>query len=262
MDLFSTDAFISLISLTFMEIVLGIDNVVFIAIIAGKLPKAQQPRARNLGLILALIPRIILLLFISWLIHMEDILIDVTILDTNFKLTEKGAVLIAGGLFLLYKSTSEIHEKLEGDTHQNQKSKSISFGNAIVQIVLLNIVFSFDSILTAVGLANQVGIMIIAVILALGVTLVFAGRISDFVEKHPTVKMLALSFLLMIGFLLITESFIVNDHEVHVPKGYIYFAMAFSLFVEILNLRAKKNTDPIKLKKPLSRGIKAYVNHR
>ena len=248
MDLLSTDAFISLITLTFMEIVLGIDNVVFIAIIAGKLPKEQQTRARNVGLVLALIPRVILLLFISWLINMEDNLIDITILGNNFKLTEKGVVLLIGGIFLLYKSTSEIHEKLEGESQKTQKSKYISFTNAIVQIVLLNIVFSFDSILTAVGLARQVHIMIIAVILALGVTLIFAGRISDFVEKHPTVKMLALSFLLMIGFLLITESFIVNDHEVHIPKGYIYFAMAFSLFVEILNLRAKKNAEPIKLK--------------
>lgn len=248
MDLFTTDAFISLVTLTFMEIILGIDNVVFIAIIAGKLPKDQQAKARTLGLILALIPRVVLLMFISWLIHLKDYLVDFTALGYHIQLTEKGVVLMAGGLFLLYKSTSEIHEKLEGDEKNNLKARQISFVNAIIQIVLLNIVFSFDSILTAVGLANKVIIMIIAVILALLVTLVFAGKISDFVEAHPTVKMLALSFLLLIGFLLITESFIVNGHEVHVPKGYIYFAMAFSLFVEILNLRARHKSDPVKLR--------------
>lgn len=248
MELFTTDSLVSLLTLTFMEVVLGIDNVVFIAIIAGKLPKEQQAKARNLGLVLALIPRVLLLLFISWLIGLKDLLVDISILGHQIQLTEKGAVLLVGGIFLLYKSTSEIHEKLEGGEEGASGAKRMSFTNAIIQIVLLNIVFSFDSILTAVGLAKKVSIMIIAVVVALLITLAFAGKISSFVEQHPTVKMLALSFLLLIGFLLITESFIVDGHEVHIPKGYIYFAMAFSLFVEILNLRAKKNADPVKLK--------------
>ncbi len=245
---FTSDALISLFSLTFMEVVLGIDNVVFIAIIAGKLPEKQQDRARNWGLILALIPRIILLLFISWLIGLKDWLIDVTILGIQIQLSEKGAVLLIGGLFLLYKATTEIHEKLEGSHTQGAKKKNISFASALIQIVLLNVVFSFDSILTAVGLADKVEIMIVAVIIALLITLAFAKGISDFVEKHPTVKMLALSFLLLIGFLLVTESFVVNGEEVHIPKGYIYFAMAFSLFVELLNMRLRKQSEPVKLK--------------
>ncbi len=249
-ELLTTDAIVSLVSLTFMEIVLGIDNVIFIAIIAGKLPKEQQKKARNMGLILALIPRVILLLFISWLVGLKDELIHLELFGNVITMTEKGLVLLIGGLFLLYKATTEIHEKLEGAEGHKLKAKQVSFSSAIVQIVLLNIVFSFDSILTAVGLAKQVSIMIIAVIFALIVTLAFAGAISDFVEKHPTIKMLALSFLLLIGFLLVTESFIINREPVHVPKGYIYFAMAFALIVEILNLRMRKNEKPVHLKNP------------
>lgn len=248
--LFTTDGIISLVSLTFMEIVLGIDNVIFIAIIAGKLPVEQQRKARNWGLILALIPRVILLLFISWLIALKDELIHLEILDYTITMTEKGLVLFVGGLFLLYKATTEIHEKLEGVEGGKVKAKQMSFSTALVQIILLNIVFSFDSILTAVGLAKEVIIMIAAVVFALGVTLIFAESISNFVEKHPTVKMLALSFLLLIGFLLVTESFVINGEEIHVPKGYIYFAMAFSLVVEMLNLRMKKNSEPVHLKNP------------
>jgi predicted tellurium resistance membrane protein TerC len=246
--LFTTDGIISLVSLTFMEIVLGIDNVIFIAIIAGKLPVEQQRKARNWGLILALIPRVILLLFISWLIALKDELIHLEILDYTITMTEKGLVLFIGGLFLLYKATTEIHEKLEGAEGGAVKTKQMSFSTALVQIILLNIVFSFDSILTAVGLAKEVIIMIVAVVIALGITLIFAESISNFVEKHPTVKMLALSFLLLIGFLLVTESFVINGEEIHVPKGYIYFAMAFSLVVEMLNLRIKKNSEPVRLK--------------
>ena len=245
--LFTTDALISLVTLTFMEIVLGIDNVVFIAIVSEKLPKDQQSKARNIGLVLALLPRVILLLFISWIIGMESNLVNITLLGNNIRITQKGVILLIGGLFLLYSSTSEIHEKLEGHEDEKVGAKAVPFLTAIVQIVLLNIVFSFDSILTAVGLADHVEVMIIAVILALGFTLFFAGIVSNFVEKHPTVKMLALSFLLLIGFLLVTESFILNGEEVHVPKGYIYFAMAFSVFVEILNLRMKKHSEPLKL---------------
>ncbi len=251
--IFSTDGLISLITLTFMEVVLGIDNVVFIAIIAGKLPADQQAKARNWGLVLALIPRLILLLFVSWLIGLEDYLIDLEVLGHTVQMTEKGAVLLAGGLFLLYKSTSEIHEKLEGNKGQDGKAKQISFAGALFQIIILNVVFSLDSILTAVGLVREVSIMIVAVIVALLIMLVFAGKISNFVEKHPTVKMLALSFLLLIGFLLIAESFIFDGEEVHVPKGYIYFAMAFSLLVEILNLNMKKRAqEPVKLRSRFS----------
>jgi predicted tellurium resistance membrane protein TerC len=246
--LFTTDGIISLLTLTLMEVVLGIDNIVFIAIISGKLPRSQQKRARTWGNILAVIPRVILLLFISWLVGLHDKLVDFSLLGHSFYVTEKGMVLLVGGIFLLYKAVTEIHAKLEGeeDQHANPKAQANSFMNTIIQIVLLNIVFSLDSILTAVGLAKDVLIMILAVVISLLITLSFAGRISDFVEKHPTVKMLALSFLLLIGFLLVTESFVVDGHEVHVPKGYIYFAMAFSLFVEVLNLRLRKG-DPVKL---------------
>ncbi|WP_027000935.1 TerC family protein [Eisenibacter elegans] len=249
--LFTSAGLISLVSLTFMEIVLGIDNVVFISIVSSKLPAEQQARARNIGLVLALIPRLILLMFISWLINLKDNLIDITLLGHQIQLTEKGLVLLVGGLFLLYSATSEIHHKIDEVGHSgdkddkkgNKKKKTPSMTQAIVQIVLLNIVFSFDSILTAVGLAKHIEVMVIAVILSLLITLAFAGTVSRFVEKHPTVKMLALSFLLMIGFLLITESFIVDGHPVEVPKGYVYFAMMFSLFVELLNLRLRRSHE-------------------
>jgi predicted tellurium resistance membrane protein TerC len=244
--LLTTDGLISLLTLTLMEVVLGIDNIVFIAIISGKLPRSYQRKARNWGMVLAVVPRLILLLFISWLVNLKDKLIDVNIFGNQIHITEKGLVLLIGGLFLLYKAVTEIHAKLEGVEEHSPKSQANSFWNAIIQIVLLNIVFSLDSILTAVGLAQDILVMILSVIFSLLITLAFAGRISDFVEKHPTVKMLALSFLLLIGFLLVTESFVINGEEVHVPKGYIYFAMAFSLFVEILNLRLRKS-EPIKL---------------
>ncbi|NJO00979.1 MAG: TerC family protein [Bacteroidia bacterium] len=244
--IFTSEALVSLLTVTLMEIVLGIDNVVFIAIISGKLPESQRIKARNIGLVLALVPRVILLLFISWLMGLDGILIDFEVLDNHIQISEKGMVLMAGGLFLLYKGTSEIHEKMEGEgsLEAPTKKKSLSFTNAIVQIVLLNIVFSFDSILTAVGLANEVWIMITAVIIALLITLLFVSKISSFVERHPTVKVLALSFLLLIGFLLVAESIIWNEHEVHVPKGYIYFSMAFALFVEIINLRVRTKPEP------------------
>lgn len=251
-ELFTTDALISLLTLTFLEIVLGIDNVVFIAIIAGKVDPKLRQKAQNWGLVLALIPRVILLIFISWIVGLEGNVVKFTIFGTLIEITQKGLVLLIGGLFLLYKSTTEIHDKLEGAaaaaSGQGAKKKHLSFAVAIVQIILLNLVFSFDSILTAVGLVRQVEVMVIAVVIALLITLIFVNKISNFVEKHPTMKMLALSFLLLIGFILVVESVTINGEPEHIPKGYIYFAMAFSLFVEILNLRLRKPAEPVKLK--------------
>jgi len=251
--LFTPEAIISLITLTTLEIVLGIDNVVFISIVAGKLPEEKRAKARNWGLILALVPRIILLLFIGWIIGLKEPLIDFYLLGAHFEFSGKGLILLAGGLFLLYNSTMEIHHKLEGPGGHGEGSKGkkgLSFAKAILQIIALNVIFSFDSVLTAVGLAKHVEIMIIAVVISSFIMMAFAGPISNFVEKHPTVKMLALSFLLMIGFLLVAESVVINQEELHVPKGYVYFAMGFSLFVELLNLRMKSKSDPVKLKTP------------
>jgi predicted tellurium resistance membrane protein TerC len=237
MDYFSGAVLISLLSLTLMEVVLGIDNIVFISIVASRLPKAQQPRARRIGLILAIIPRVLLLLGISLLIKFKEPLIVVEAI--HLEMSGKGFILFLGGLFLLYSSTNEIHHKLEIENkhkkhRKGKEPKVLSFSRAMLQIILLNIVFSFDSVLTAVGLVDpsRVDIMIIAVLASTVIMMLFAGAIGDFVNQHPTVKMLALSFLLMIGFLLVGEAF-----EVSVPKGYVYFAMGFSLFVEVLNLR-------------------------
>ena len=233
-SLLTVDALISLLSLTLMEIVLGIDNIIFISILCNRLPEDQQDKARNLGLLLALFMRIALLFGISWLVSLKTPLFELF----NFEFTGRDLILIAGGIFLIYKSTTEIHEKLEGTAEEEGQQKKIgSFQAVLVQIVLLDIVFSFDSILTAVGLVKNVYIMIIAVVISLGIMMLAAKTISDFIQRHPTVKMLALSFLLMIGMLLFVEGF-----GVHVPKGYIYFAIFFSLLVEFLNLKMKKTT--------------------
>lgn len=236
--LFTADSLVSLVMLTVMEVVLGIDNIVFISIVAGKLPASKQKRARRDGLILAVIPRVLLLLCISWVIQLKKPLIVIEYF--NFEMTGKGVILLIGGLFLLASSTNEIHHKLEGKHEGDLENppKVASYARALVQILFLNIIFSFDSVLTAVGLAKYVEIMIFAVLVSTVIMMLFAGAISDFVNNHPTVKMLALSFLLMIGFLLVGEAF-----EVEVPKGYVYFAMGFSLFVEILNLRMSKNLE-------------------
>jgi len=234
MELFlSLDTWIALLTLTFLEIVLGIDNIIFISIVAGKLPKEDQPKARLIGLSLALIVRIILLLGISWLIGLTDPVL--TIYD--FKLSWRGIILAVGGLFLIAKSTSEIHHKMEGDEHEMEVKKPKAFSNAIVQIVLLDIIFSFDSILTAVGLTDEIILMIIAVFLSIIVMMLFAKAISDFVNKHQTLQILALSFLILIGFMLVVEAV-----HTHVPKGYIYFAVFFSLVVEVINIRARKKS--------------------
>ncbi|MCS6820643.1 MAG: TerC family protein [Microscillaceae bacterium] len=249
--LFTSEGLISLLTLTLLEIVLGVDNVVFVAIISSKLPTSQQNKARNYGLILAIIPRLILLFFLTWLMGLKDELLSLTLFGHNIHLTEKGIILALGGIFLIYKATSEIHQKLEGtDANSDTPKSTFSFSSAILQTMLVNIVFSLDSVLTAVGLAKHVEVMIVAVILSSLIMMLFAAKISHFVETYPTVKMLALSFLLMIGFLLVTESIVVDNQEIHVPKGYVYFAMGFSLFVEMLNLRMQKKRKTVKLHKP------------
>ncbi len=217
-----------------MEVVLGIDNIVFISILTNKLPKEKQANARRLGLGAALVIRVILLFFISYIVQAKKPLF--TIFD--FDMSTRDLILFLGGLFLLAKSTSEIHHKVTGeaDAINNKPGKAVSVQNIIFQIILLDIVFSFDSILTAVGLSDQIIIMVLAVVISMIVMLLFAGKISNFVNNNPTIKILALSFLLMIGFMLIVEAF-----HVHVPKGYLYFGMAFSLGVELLNLRVRKS---------------------
>ena len=215
----------------------GIDNVVFISILAGKLPANQQAKARYLGLALAMVTRIILLFSISWMVRLTAPLFTVF----GMEISGRDLILIVGGLFLIGKSTHEIHQKLEGERGQVSARVAPTFTGVIVQILLLDVVFSLDSVITAVGMVNQIGIMVAAVMVAVIVMIGFAGAIGRFVERHPTVKMLALSFLLLIGMTLMAEGF-----DQHISKGYIYSAMAFSVFVEVLNLRAKKAAEPVK----------------
>jgi predicted tellurium resistance membrane protein TerC len=239
-------AWIGLLTLTALEIVLGIDNVVFISILAGKLPKEKQANARRTGLMLAMISRLLLLFSLSWVIGLTAPLFSVF----GQEISGRDIVLIVGGLFLVAKSTHEIHDKLEG--HHGAKSGAVgpSYAAVLVQILLLDVVFSLDSVITAVGMVSQIGVMVTAVILAVGFMLLFAGTISGFVDRHPTVKMLALSFLLMIGVMLIAEGF-----DQHVSKGYVYFAMAFSVAVEFLNIRVRhSHSDPVKLHQPYAEG--------
>lgn len=233
-------ALIALLTLTVLEIVLGIDNIIFISIISGKLPVEQRKKGRLIGLSLAMITRILLLFSISLIVKLTEPFFTVF----GLGISGRDLILIIGGLFLLAKSTMEIHSKLEGEEeHHNIKAK-VSFTGVIIQIMLLDIVFSLDSVITAIGMANDLPVMIIAVILAVIFMMFFSGSISEFVENHPTIKILALSFLLLIGFSLIVEGL----HQ-HIPKGYIYFAMAFSVFVEMLNLKMrKKKAEPIKLR--------------
>ena len=221
---------IALGTLTFLEIVLGVDNIIFISILSGKLPPAQQPRARRLGLLGALVMRVLLLLSLAWIIRLTEPWFTIA----GQAISGRDLILIFGGLFLLAKATYEIHDKLEGDEGHASRRVHASFVTVIIQIMLLDIVFSLDSVITAVGMADDFGVMVAAVVIAVGVMMLAAGAISDFVEKHPTVKMLALSFLLLIGLSLIAEGF----HQ-HIPKGYIYFAMGFSVFVEMINLRVR-----------------------
>ena len=233
------ESLIALLTLTVLEIVLGIDNIIFISILSGKLPKEQRDKARIIGLALAMISRILLLFSIVWIMKLTLPLFNVF----GQEISGRDIILISGGLFLLAKSTFEIHDKLEGEEHHKSGKAVKSFANVIVQILLLDIVFSLDSVITAVGMANNIVIMILAVVIAVGVMMLSSKSISSFVEKHPTVKMLALAFLLLIGVSLIAEGL-----EQHIPKGYIYFAMAFSVFVEMLNLKMKSKSKPVELR--------------
>jgi predicted tellurium resistance membrane protein TerC len=237
----------ALVALTAMEIVLGIDNVIFIAIVAGRLPREQQQKARHVGLAVALVTRLLLLFALQFLMSLQDVTafdlswIGLGWLDAEVKqISVKDVVLLVGGMFLIGKSTMEIHHKLEGSEEDSRVKMSASFAMTIVQIALIDIVFSLDSVITAVGMAQQIWIMVVAMILAVGVMLVFAGPISDFVTKHPTVKILALAFLILIGVMLVAEGM-----GQHMNKGYIYFAMAFSLVIELLNMRLRAKAAPV-----------------
>jgi predicted tellurium resistance membrane protein TerC len=231
-------AWIALATLTAVEIVLGVDNIIFIAILAGRLPREQQARARTLGLAAAMLTRILLLLSLTWIMRLTAPLFTVA----GLEISGRDLILIGGGLFLLAKSTLEIHENLEGAHGSESKRVTASFLGVIVQIMILDVVFSLDSVITAIGLADQVAVMVLAIVIAVGVMMVSAGPISRFIESHPTLKILALSFLLLIGMTLIGEGI-----QLHVPKGYIYFAMAFSVFVEMLNMRMRKRMEPVTL---------------
>jgi len=238
-DAFLTaDGLIALVTLTFLEIVLGVDNVIFISILSGKLPPATQLRARRLGLIAAMVMRILLLISLAWITRLTAPLVTLF----NNQISGRDFILIIGGLFLLAKSTLEIHERLEGEEGHGSARVAPSFASVIFQIMVLDIVFSLDSVITAVGMADDISIMVAAVVVSVAVMMVAAETISAFVNRHPTVKMLALSFLLLIGVSLVADGL-----GFHVPKGYIYFAMGFSVFVEMINLRVRKATVPVKL---------------
>ena len=234
-------AWIALATLTALEIVLGIDNIIFISILAGKLPVHQQEKARMTGLALAMFTRIGLLFSLTWLMGLTAPLFSLV----GREVSGRDLILIAGGLFLLAKSTMEIHDKLEGEEGHSSTRAAASFAGIIFQILLLDIVFSLDSIITAIGMANRLAVMVLAVVIAVGFMMFFSGKISAFVEDHPTIKMLALSFLILIGVALIGDGL-----DMHIPKGYIYFAMAFSVGVEMLNMRTRARGKPVKLHQP------------
>ena len=237
----TAEGWIALLTLTVLEIVLGIDNIIFISILAGRLPQNQRERARKLGLSLAMLIRILLLFTITWVMRLTTPLFTVT----SQEISGRDLILILGGLFLIAKSTHEIHDKLEGEEGHADARVAASFGGVLVQILLLDIVFSLDSVITAVGMAESLLIMVLAVVIAVGVMLMSAKAIGEFVDRHPTVKMLALSFLILIGVSLIGEGF-----DQHIPKGYIYFAMGFSIFVEMINLRVRTKSTPVHLHQP------------
>lgn len=262
-DFTSAEVWVSLLTLTFLEIVLGVDNIIFLSIISSKLPAAEQPKARNIGLVLAMVLRVLLLFGITWVMSLNKVLVPLDFLSTHDEahpgehagLTGQGLILLVGGLFLLYKATTEIHHKLESP--QESDDPHVGKGKAalnavIVQIAVINLVFSFDSILTAVGIANNLIVMIIAVVASVLIMMIFSGPVSKFVNDHPTVQMLGLAFLILIGFSLVAEA----AHSGHilaaeVPKGYLYFAIFFSLFVEMLNIRmSKRMKKPIQLHGP------------
>ncbi|RJQ46174.1 MAG: TerC family protein [Nitrospiraceae bacterium] len=235
-------SWIALATLTALEIVLGVDNIVFISILAGKLPEHQRPKARLIGLALAMLTRILLLFSLSWLMSLTKPVFSVL----SNEISGRDIILITGGLFLLGKSTLEIHDKLEGEEGHSSTRAAAGFTGVIIQIMFLDIIFSLDSVITAIGMANQLVIMVAAVVIAVIFMMAAAGRVSSFIEQHPTVKVLALSFLLLIGVALIADGL-----DLHIPKGYIYFSMAFSLFVEMLNIRLRRRTvPPVKLRQP------------
>jgi len=238
----SPEAWIALVTLTALEIVLGIDNIIFISILVGRLPERQRQKGRVLGLGLAMLTRILLLLSLTWVMRLTAPLFAVL----GREISGRDLILIIGGLFLLWKSTMEIHDSLEGEEEHRRTGKAAKFGAILIQIAILDIVFSLDSVITAVGLAQDVVVMIMAIVAAVGVMMVSSKAIGDFVDRHPTIKVLALSFLVVIGVTLIAEGF-----DLHVPKGYIYFAMAFSVSVEMLNIRMRKKAKPVKLHKSI-----------
>nr|WP_294939151.1 TerC family protein [uncultured Flavobacterium sp.] len=265
--LLNPDAWIALLTLTFLEIILGIDNIVFLSIVSGKLKAEDQPKARRIGLLLAMAFRVVLLFGITWVLSLQDVLFHI---DWNFfkaGVTGQSLIIFGGGLFLLYKSVSEIHHKLEGEEDSEKGKASNSLSNAIIQIALLNLVFSFDSILTAVGLISMkepaeggfgyegaLGIMILSIVISIAIMMIFAGPVSKFVNEHPTIQILGLSFLILIGVMLLAEGShlahftFFGGEEVHsIPKGYLYFSIFFSLFVEFLNLKMKKAKNPVQL---------------
>jgi predicted tellurium resistance membrane protein TerC len=239
MSWLSPEILIALATLTFLEIVLGVDNIIFISILSGKLPPAQQPAARRLGLLLAMGTRILLLFSLAWIVRLTAPLFSLW----THEISGRDLILIGGGLFLLGKSTHEIHGRLEGEEGEASTRAASSFASVLVQIALLDIVFSLDSVITAVGMVDQVSVMVVAVIISVLIMMLAAEPISAFVHRHPTVKMLALSFLLLIGLSLLLEGF---DH--HIPKGYVYFAMGFSVFVEMINLRVRRKAPPVHLR--------------
>jgi predicted tellurium resistance membrane protein TerC len=243
--LFTAEGWIAFVTLAALELVLGVDNIIFISILAGRLPETERARARTVGLVLAMLMRIGLLFSISWVVRLTEPLFEIF----GHPVAGRDLILFGGGLFLMAKSTHEIHNKLEGAEGHGKAKAAASFSAVIVQIMLLDIVFSLDSVITAVGMVDEISIMVSAVIISVAVMMVFAAPIGAFVERHPTVKMLALSFLLLIGFTLVAEGF-----HLHIPKGYIYFAIAFSVLVEALNLRLRGVAKPVKLHEPLRQG--------
>jgi len=248
-QIFTTAALTSILTLTILEVVLGVDNIIFVSIISSKLPKNEQKKARQIGLIMAMAIRVSLLFVLGWILGLEKELFNLQSIGLPFDIgfSGKDLILLAGGLFLLYKSTSEIHHKLEGhEDNVSAKKTTSKLSRAIFDIAIINIVFSIDSIITAIGMTSNIYVMAVSVILSTVAMLLFAGSVGEFVEKHPTVKMLALAFLVMIGTLLIAEAF-----KVHVPKGYIYFSMAFSFLVEMLNIKMRKNAKPVDLRKEI-----------
>jgi predicted tellurium resistance membrane protein TerC len=248
-DAFLTaDGLIALLTLTFLEVILGVDNVIFISILAGKLPADRQQQARRVGLMAAMVMRILLLMSLAWVIRLTAPLF--TVFDNE--ISGRDLILIGGGLFLLAKATLEIHEGLEGEEGHGSSRVVPSFGAVIFQIMLLDIVFSLDSVITAIGMADDLSIMVTAVVVAVGIMMFAAEGISAFVNRHPTLKVLALSFLLLIGLSLVGDGL-----GMHIPKGYVYFAMGFSLFVEMINLRLRRSVAPVKLHQPYVEDMKS-----